>query len=154
MRPLVVAFVLAISLGGCSRLFGGSTTDATQSVPTTVDSTLRIAATQLQHHGYAITPVGERTLMTTPRPVPSWLGEQDGTMKGRHWFVQVSAEPHYLARGTRLEVVGYLLPESATRPTSSRTPSVQNAIPITSEHRLYQEVRTIASWIGDAARRR
>jgi hypothetical protein len=154
MRPLVVALLLSVSLGACSRLFGGSTTDAVQSVPITADSTLRIAATQLQHHGYSVTPVGARTLMTVPRPVPAWLGEQDGSMKARQWFVQVSVEPHYLARGTRLEVVGYLVPESATRPASGTTPNVQNAIPVTSEHRLYQEVRTIASWIGDAARRK
>lgn len=154
MRPLVVAFLLAVSVGGCSRLFGGAQRDVAQSVPVNVDSTLRIAATQLRHHGYTVTPVGDNSLVTTPRPVPDWLGDKDGKMKGRQWFVQVNAEPHFLARGTRFEVTGYLVPEGAPRTGPSSTAVVQNAIAVTSQHQLYQEVRAIATWIGDAARRR
>jgi hypothetical protein len=154
MRPLVVALLLAASASGCARLLGGSERDVVQSVPVSVDSTLRIAATQLRHHGYTVTPVGDNSLVTTPRAVPDWLGDKEGKMKGRQWFVQVNAEPHFLARGTRIEVVGYLMPEDAPRAGTSTTPSVQNAITVTSQHQLYQEVRAIATWIGDAARRK
>ena len=154
MRPLVAAFLLVVSASGCSRLFGGRQNDAVQSVPVSVDSTLRIAATQLQHHGYTVTPVGDNSLVTAPRDVPGWLGDKEGNMKGRQWFVRVDAEPHFLARGTRLEVTGYLVPEGAARTGTNTTPVIQNAITVTSQHQLYQEVRAIATWIGDAARRR
>lgn len=154
MRPLVVALLLSLPLGGCARLFGGGgSREAVQSVPVSVDSALRIAATQLQHHGYTVQPLGQNSLMTTPRPIPDWLTGRDEKMKGRTWFVQVNAESHFLARGSRLEVIGFLVPESASRMNTSNVASVQNAIQVTDENPLYQEVRTIATWIGDAARR-
>lgn len=153
MRPLVVALLLALPLGGCARVFGGGSGDAVQSVPVTVDSTLRIAATQLQHHGYTVQPLGQNSLMTVPRPIPDWLVGKDQKMKGRTWFVQVNASAHYLARGSRVEVIGFLVPESASRMNTSNVATVQNAVQVTDENPLFQEVRTIASWIGDAARR-
>ena len=154
MRPLVVALLLSLPLGGCARVFGGSGgSDAVQSVPVTVDSTLRIAATQLQHHGYTVQPLGQTSLMTTPRPIPDWLVGKDAKMKGRTWFVQVNAQAHYLARGSRLEVIGFLVPESASRMNTGNVATVQNAVQVTEENPLFQEVRTIAGWIADAARR-
>ena len=155
MRPLVVAFLLSLPLGGCARVFGGgSGGDAVQSVPVSVDSTLRIAATQLQHHGYTVQPLGQNSIMTTPRPIPDWLAGKDEKMKGRTWFVQVNAESHYLARGSRLVVIGFLVPESASRMNTSNVATVQNAVQVTEENPLFQEVRTIAGWIADAARRK
>jgi hypothetical protein len=154
MRPLLVALAFILSAGGCARVFQGSSSDSVQSVPIAVDSSLRVAATQLQHHGYVVTPAGERSIVTAPRPVPEWLTGQDEQMKGRQWFVQVNAQPQYMSRGTRLEVIGYLLPTDAPRTSSNTTPVVQNAVPVTAEHKLYQELRTIAGWIGDAARRK
>lgn len=155
MRTLLVVLLLALPLGGCARVLGGGgRRDVVQSLPVAVDSTLRIATTQLRHHGYAVTPLGENAVITSPRPVPDWLTESDGRFKGRQWVVQVSAKSHFLARGTRFEVAGFLLPEGATQPATGTTPLVQNAIPVTDEHRLFQEVRAIAGWIGDAARRR
>ena len=82
MRPLVVALLLSLPLGGCARAFGGGRSeDAVQNVPTSVDSTLRIAATQLQHHGYTVQPLGERSVVTAPRPIPEWLGGKDAKMR-------------------------------------------------------------------------
>jgi hypothetical protein len=153
MRPYVVALLLSLPLGGCARVFGGGGGDAAQSVPVSVDSTLRIAATQLQHHGYTVQPLGQNSLMTTPRPIPDWLAGKDEKMKGRQWFVQVNAQSHYLARGSRLEVIGFLIPESASRMNTSNVATVQNAVQVTEENPLYQEVKTIAGWIADAARR-
>lgn len=155
MRPLAVALLFALPLGGCAGMFGrGSDTDAVQSVPVGVDSTLRIAATQLQHHGYTVQPVGQNSVVTTPRAVPEWLVGKDAKMQGRQWFVQVTAESHFLARGTELRVVGFMVPPTATRPNPGTTPQAQNAIQVTDENPLYQEVRTIAGWIGDEARRK
>lgn len=155
MRRLVVALVLATTLSGCARVFGRSDgTDAVQSVPVNRDSTLRIAATQLRHHGYTVQPAGEDGLLTAPRPVPAWLAGKDTSMRARQWFVQVRAEPHFMARGTRLEVMGYLIPPSAAKPVYGTTPRVQDAILVTSKNALYQEVRSIAGWIGDEARRK
>ena len=154
MRPLVVALLLSLPLGGCARMLGGGGSgDAVQSVPVSVDSTLRIAATQLQHHGYTVQPLGQSSLITAPRPVPDWLGGKDEKMKGRQWFVQVNARSHYLARGTQLEVVGFMVPESSGQMNTSGVATVQNAVQVKSENPLFQEVRTIATWIGDEARR-
>ena len=155
MRRLLVALVLVTTVSGCARVFGrGDGSDAVQSVPLTVDSTLRVAATQLRHHGYTVQPAGDNGLLTAPRPVPDYLVGKDTAMRARQWFVQINAESHFLARGTRLEVMGYLVPASANRMVTGTTPQVQNAIPVTSKHALYQEVRAIAGWIGDAARRK
>ena len=155
MRPLVAALLLSLPLGGCAPMFGGgSNGEAVQNVPVSVDSTLRIASTQLQHHGYTVTPVGQNSVVTAPRPVPEWLVGKDAKMQGRLWFVQVTAQSHYLARGTQLNVVGFLVPPSAQQPNSGTTPQAQNAIQVTDQSPLYEEVRTIATWIGDAARRR
>ena len=155
MRPLVVAVLLTLSASGCATVFGGGgSTDVVQSVSISADSLLRVATTQLQHHGFVVTPVGDRSVFTTPRPVPTWLVEKDATMKDRQWVVEVHAAPHFLARGTRLEVTGYMLPESSTRPAAGSAPNVQNAIEITSKHALYPEVRAVAGWIADAARRK
>lgn len=153
MRPLVAALLLAIPLGCAHVLGGGAPTDAIQNVSTSVDSTLRIAATQLKHHGYSVQPVGDRSLVTMPRPIPEWLGGKDAKMKGRQWFVQVNSESHFLARGSRLEVIGYLVPESSTLANNTSAPTAQNAVLVKPTDALYQEVRTIATWIGDAARR-
>jgi hypothetical protein len=154
MRAFAV-LVLSLTLGGCARLTGGgSGREVMQSLPLTVDSTLRVATTQLTHHGFTVTQLGENAVITSPRPVPEWLAERDGTFKGRQWVVQVSAESHFLARGSRFEVAGFLLPEGTTRPAPGTAPLVQNAIPITDQHRLFQELRTIAGWIGDAGQRK
>ena len=156
MRPFVAALLLSLPLGGCAGMFGsgGGTGETVQNVPVSVDSTLRIAATQLQHHGYSVQPVGQSSLVTIPRPVPDWLGGKDPKMKGRQWFVQVSAESHFLARGTEMQVVGFLVPEGSTVPNTGTTATAQNAIQVTDKHPLYEEVRAIATWIGDEARRK
>lgn len=154
MRPLLVVLLLSLPLGGCARVFGGSRGDVAQSLPVPADSALRIATTQLRHHGYTVTPLGENAVITSPRPVPVWLTEKDARFKDRQWVVQVSAQPHYLARGTRFEVSGFLLPEGGPRPAAGAPPTVQNAIPVTDDHQLFQELRAIAGWIGDAGRRR
>ena len=154
MRPLVVALLLTVSASGCARLLGGNAREAEQNVPVSRDSVLRIAETQLRHHGFTVTPVGDNSLVTSPRPVPEWLGSKDGQMKNRQWFVRIDVEPLFLQRGSRFSVTGYLIPEGAARTGTDTTPVVQNAITVTSEHQLYQEVRAIAGWIGDASRRK
>jgi hypothetical protein len=155
MRPLVVALLVSLPLGGCARAFGGgSNGDAVQNVRLSADSTLRIASTQLTHHGYTVQPVGQRSLVTTPRAIPDWLGGKDPKMKGRLWFVQVNVEPQFLARGTKLAVVGFLVPESSQAANRTNAATAQNAIVVTSDNPLHQEVRTIASWIADATRRK
>jgi len=47
-------------------------------------------------------------------------------------------------------VTAFLIPPTAAGTTA---PQVQNAIPVTSDHQLWQEVRSIARWIQDGARR-
>lgn len=150
MRSIFVVCAIAL-LSGCARLPGGGNDRAVEvTVSTGIDSTLRVAATQLQHHGYIVSPAGENRLVTAPRPVPDYLVGKDAELRNRQWFVQVAADRSAFVRGTRLSVTAYLVPPSAAGATA---PQVQNAIPVTSDHQLWQEVRSIARWIQDGARR-
>jgi hypothetical protein len=150
MRSIFVVCAIAL-LSGCARLPGGGSDRAVEvTVNTGIDSTLRVAATQLQHHGYIVTPAGENRLVTAPRAVPDYLVGKDAELRNRQWFVQVSADRSAFVRGTRLSVTAFLIPPTAAGTTA---PQVQNAIPVTSDHQLWQEVRSIARWIQDGARR-
>lgn len=152
MRSLFVVCAFAL-FTGCARLSGGGNDRAVEvSVTTGLDSTLRVAATQLQHHGYVVTPAGENRLVTSPRAVPDYLVGQDAELRNRQWFVQVEVDRSAFIRGTRLSVTGFLIPPAAAAGTN--TAQVQNAIQVTSDHRLFQEVRSIARWIQDGTRPR
>lgn len=151
-RLLVLSSAAFLLLGACSRFMGGGSGSTTYTVAPSVDSTLRVAATQLRHHGYTVTPVGSNSLVTAPRAVPDYLAGKDASLRGRRWFVQVTAERNAFIRGTRLDVVGYLIPQGA--PTTGTTPSVQRAERVDSKQPLHQEVRSIAGWIADAANRK
>ena len=152
MRSLFVAGAVAL-LTGCARLpGGGNERDVEVTVGTSIDSTLRVAATQLQHHGYTVTPVGANQLVTAPRPVPDYLIGQNSDLRGRQWFVQVTADRNAFIRGTRLAVTGFLVPTPAAGGATPAAPQVQNAIQVTSSSPLWQEVRSISTWIRDGTR--
>ena len=152
MRSLFVLGAFAL-LTGCARLPGsGSDREVEVTVGTNVDSTLRVAATQLQHHGYTVTAVGNSQLVTAPRPVPDYLIGQSSDLRGRQWFVQVVADRSPFTRGTRLNVSAFLVPPPPAGAQASTTPQVQNAVQVTSASPLWQEVRSISTWIRDGTR--
>ena len=150
MRSLFVVCAFAL-LTGCTRMVGGNDRTVEVTVGSNIQNTMQIAATQLQHHGYVVTPAGENRLVTVPRGVPDYLVGQDAELRNRQWFVQVMADRNAFIRGTRVSVTAYLVPPTAGNSTTA--PQVQNAIQVTSDHRLWPEVRSIARWIQDGTKR-
>ena len=156
MRPLTAACTLA--LAGCSTFgFGGGRETVRATVRVHPDTALRIAATQLQHHGYTVTEIGNRTLITQPKVIPEYLRELSNKSKSQdpqqQWILRVQTERAGFISGSHITVAAYLVPRSQT---GSRTaPELRRAIPVTEDNpRLFGEVQTVAGWITDAANRR
>ena len=153
MRSLVIGCSILL-LGGCSRLFGGgSSQDVAGTVDISVDSTLRVATTQLIHHGYTVQPAGQNSIVTTPRPVPAYLVQKADSLRNRQWILQVNANRQAFLRGTRLTVTGYVLPPGAPT-TGTGKATVERAIPVTNRSPLFPEVRAVTGWITDEANRK
>jgi hypothetical protein len=165
MRRLGV--LCAFLLAACAGMGGGGgvSENVTLNVPGAPDSVLRLAVTQLQHHGYTVTQAGDGMIITLPKPVPNYLietsnpapakgrGQQSAAQASQQWVLRVQTEKIFLASGTRLRVAGFIVPQ-AVRLTSGNAVQ-QTAIPITSENRrLFREVEVVAQWISDAATRR
>jgi hypothetical protein len=118
------------------------------------DSTLRIARTQLEHHNYKVSDAGTNAIVTVPAPIPNYLQDKSGSMAGRYWMLRVAAEPQTFGAGTRLTVVGYVLP-AASRPAGAAAPAPQEATVVTAANgALFGEVRAAGRWIADEAKRR
>ena len=154
MRRIAAACAV-LALAGCAS-FGFSGQDTiTSMVRVNADTALRIAATQLQHHGYTVNEIGNRTIITQPRAVPEYLRELSTKPSDppQQLIFQVRTEQAGFMRGTRIRVAGYLVPRSQA---ATRTaPDKQRAVPITEDNpRLFREVQTVAGWISDAANRR
>jgi hypothetical protein len=117
------------------------------------DSTLRIARTQLQLHGFTVTAAGENALVTTPRPLRPDLQGSSPSLRNRQWMLRVETSRRALVGGSSLRVIGYLLPTQAGDARSTG-PTSQPATVITSDQpALFAEVRAVAGWIEDAAGR-
>ena len=152
-RTLIAGTSAAMLLTACARMPGGTGGSASYNVGVSVDSALRVAATQLQHHGYTVQASGANSLVTIPRAIPAHLQDKDPKVTARSWMVQVTANRQAFMRGTEISVQGYLVPPSAAT-TGTGAPTVQSAIPVTNKHMLHQEVRAIAGWIADGANRK
>lgn len=150
-RPALVALGVALVIGGaCARLRTGSGQDYETVVPLRPDATLRVARTQLEHHDYQVGDAGPNALVTLPTPIPPHLQDDKGHLKGRYWMLHVGAQPQRFTSGTRLRVVGYVLPASTPDGRETR----QEATPVTADQRaLFSEVRAAGRWIEDGANR-
>ena len=155
MRPMITAAAI-LALGACSRGFGGGGGTPEQvvtNVNTSVDSTLRVATTQLMHHGYKVSPAGENSIVTAPRAIPAYLVQKADSLRNRQWILQVNVSRTAFLRGTRLAVMGYVVPPS-TNTVGSGPATAQRAIPVTNKSPLFQEVRAVSGWIADETRRK
>lgn len=151
------AFVLAAALAVGSACAGGNRgpaeSDYQANVRLSADSTLRIARTQLQLHGFTVTAAGENALVTTPRPIRADLQGGSAALRSRQWMLRVETSRRALVGGSRLRVIGYLLPPQANDARSTG-PTSQPATVITSDQTaLFGEVRAVGGWIQDAAGR-
>jgi hypothetical protein len=150
---LVVGTLAALGAAACSGRRGPSESQYETTVRTPPDSTLRIARTQLQLHAFEVTPAGENALVTAPRPVPTHLQSGESSLKGRHWMLRVEAERRALAGGSRMRVLGYLLPPPSTNPRATGPTSKQATVITSDQPQLFAEVRAAGRWIEDAAGR-
>jgi len=143
---LAVVLVTGAACAGLRR--GGGGTDYESVVTTTADSAIRAARATLAREAYKVSDAGENTLVTLPVPIPERLQDRAGHLAGRYWILRVSAQPEALTSGTRLRVIGYVLP--AASPTGQTTQ--QAATPVTADQpALFSEVRAVGRRIADAA---
>lgn len=153
-RSAIALASLLVLAGACSGAFWRSEDgQVTTTVSLPADSALRVAATQLQHHGFRVYQVGDRELITEPRAVPEHA-RQSG--EGEQWIIRVGVEPLSFVRGSRVRVTGFTVPQETTvRPVSDNQVR-ENAVLVTGDRnpRLYREVEAVAGWINDAAGRR
>jgi hypothetical protein len=139
-------------LPACASVRGGSQNNVTVSLGATPDSVLRIATTQLQLHGYQVSRIDDKMLVTLPRPIPNYLREvstREPGLPGNEWILQLTTEPLVMVRGTRLRVSGFVVPK---RPSVSPGNTVaESAIPVDARNQmLFREISVVADWIEDA----
>lgn len=160
MRYAKVAGATAlVLLSACAGMRGGSgSDDVSMNVGGSRAEALAVARTQLVHHGYEVTAVGEEMLVTSPKRVPEYLREvSTARPDAQQWFLVVSAEKIRFFSGTRLRVAGYLLPPGAgtTQAVADGKRLEQTAIPVTTSNpKLFREVEVVSSWIESASKRK
>ena len=157
MRPLTLLSTLLVA--GCATFGWSGRETLTTMVGVPADSALRVAVTQLQHHGYTVHALGDVEVMTDPRRVPQYLVElstdpaEQQELAGRQLIISVRVQPAPYFNGSRVDVAGYLVPP---RPKGTTNTVMENATLITESNNptLYREVRAAAGWITDALQRR
>ncbi len=158
MRRFAVVFA-ALALAGCATLGGrgGEIQDAAWATARlNPDTLLRIAVTQLEHHGFSVQPLGERSVMTVPRTVPNYLRDASGAAApAEQWVVRVNVDQVPFMGNSRVAVSAFVLPTGGTAAAGAANAAVlERATPVTSENeRMFREVETVARWISDAAKR-
>jgi hypothetical protein len=155
----MVAIAALATAAGCARVRGGPSGDSVaMTVGVNQQTAMQLARTQLQHHGFTVTGVGDEMLVTAPKAVPEYLREVSTAKpaSSQTWFVVVESSDIRFFRGTHVRVSGYLMPPGAGTVAAVKNGKqvAQNAIPITQENaRLFREVEAVANWIGDASSR-
>lgn len=149
----LIAVVATLLLSACAAFRYGSEESVGLNLRVNPDTALRIASTQLIHHGFDVSPVGNDKIVTHPAPLPPHLRDDTDRTRPRRWVIQVTSSRVLAISGTYIEVRGFLVPTSAEG--TQGTATAQQLIPIGSDNeKLFREVRTIAGWIGDAVKRR
>jgi hypothetical protein len=153
----VITALALVAVSACATIHGGEgNDDVTMNVSGNKAQALEAARTQLLHHGYQVTTVGEQMIVTTPKTVPLYLREVSTVRpQSQQWFLVVTADQMRFFRGTRVRVAGYVLPPGAgtTTAVTNGKRLQQEAIPITpSNKKLFREVQMVASWISNEAK--
>jgi hypothetical protein len=160
MRFSRVGAVFALAtLSACASIRGSqgeNETDVTMNVSGNKAKALEAARTQLIHHGYKVTTVGDQMVVTAPKPVPNYLREvSTAKPQSQQWFLVVTTEQMMFFRGTKVRVAGYMLPPGAgtTKAVTNGKRLQQEAVPVTSKDaKLFREVEMVASWIANEAK--
>lgn len=143
------AIVGLLLLGACIP-FRHDVQTTTFTVGLSPDTALRVAATQLEHHGFTVHDAGNRTIITVPRELPSDVRLASTAPSSRQWLVRVNADRVFFGGGTRITVDAFLLP-STVYPTSGNV-AVQSAIKVDEDTnpQAYRELVATAGWLEDA----
>src|SRR4051812_963627 len=76
-------------LGACSVFHGGSRDSFAANVGASPDSVMRIARTQLMHHGYTVITAKDGGLFTAPRPIAKYQASGDTTLRRHAYTLRV-----------------------------------------------------------------
>ena len=157
MRRIATVFA-TLAIAGCAT-FGGRGSEIQDAAWATArvnpDTLLRIAVTQLEHHGYTVQKLGERSIMTVPRTVPNYLRDAAAaTPPAEQWVVRVNVDQVPFMGNSRVAVSAFVLPKAGSgTATAANAAVLERATPVTSENeRMFSEVETVARWISDAAK--
>lgn len=144
-----VAITGLLLLGACIP-FQHNVQTTTFTVGLSPDTALRVATTQLEHHGFTVHDAGNRTVITMPHELPSNVRLASTNAGPQQWLVRVSANRVIFGGGTRITVDGFLLPPRVY-PTSGNV-AVQSAIPIddNANPQAYRELLAASGWLQDA----
>ena len=151
MRRL--AFIsLAVVMAACNR---GEAYVGEQSVsfttPSTVDTLMARAGSELSRLGFDATATSEGLLFTAPRPLPESVAPATAGAP-QMWFVHIVTQPRRFTTGADAVVRGYLVPPHAM-PTPGNS-VLEYAIPITSSRpAMFNELRKVAEQVREAATR-
>ena len=158
MRRISVVFA-ALAIAGCAT-FGGRGGEIQDAAWATArvnpDTLMRIAVTQLEHHGYTVQRLGERSVMTVPRTVPNYLRDAStAAPPSEQWVIRVNIDQVPFMGNSRVAVSAFVLPPGGSAgATAANAAVLERATPVTSENdRMFREVETVARWISDAAKR-
>ena len=158
MRRIAIVFAV-MAMAGCAAFTGrggGIQDSAWATARLDPDTLMRIAVTQLEHHGYTVQRLGDRSVMTVPRAVPEYLQNASASSTpAQQWVVRVNVDKVPFMGNSRVSVTGFLLPSGGTATAAGgTTATLERATTVTSENeRLFAQVETVARWIGDAAKR-
>ncbi|HJR41744.1 MAG TPA: hypothetical protein VJ812_06600 [Gemmatimonadaceae bacterium] len=148
MRRVLVSAAMCM-LAACAIYRGPEQDNLAFTAPVTVDSALRLAATQLQLHGYTVTRQAANVVVTRPRIIPSELRNPQRDRAATFWVLRVEITTS-LANEARFRVSGYVVPD--TRPAEGQV--LTRTTPVTAaDGQLFDEVEAVAGWIRDAAQR-
>ena len=147
---VVPASLGMVLLAACATVGGSASEGTSFRTKLSADSALRIAATQLQIHGYSIGVRGKNTITTEPRAVPQDLRAAKLKRPVRLWVLRVDAAGAIVG-GTNIHIAGFLVPEGST----GKGNPPEGATRVDPQDRqLFSEVRTVAGWVRDAAERK
>lgn len=156
MRRIALVFA-TLAIAGCAT-FGGRGSEIQESAQATArinpDTLLRIAVTQLEHHGYTVQKLGGGSVMTIPRTVPNYLRSASAApAPAEQWVIRVTVDRVPFMGTSRVAVAGFVLPSGGAA-SGGNAATLERATVVTSENeRLFAEVETVARWISDAAKR-
>lgn len=157
MRRIATVFA-SLAIAGCAAFSGGGggvQESAWASARVNPDTLMRLAVTQLEHHGYTVQALGPRSVMTIPRPVPVHMQDAAAPQQApRQWVVRVNVDQVPFMGNSRVEVAGFLLPQTGGTSTQAGGATLNEATVVTSRNRrMFAEVETVSRWIADAAKR-